>query len=204
MENFPSDAQMDQRSVKNHISVVRDVLLCLGEDTSREGLRDTPERVAKSWLELYAGYKMDPAKILSTTFKNEGRTQHDQMVVVRNIEFFSFCEHHMLPFYGHVSIGYLPKERVVGLSKLARLVVCFSKRLQIQERLTEEICAAIETNLDTVGVGVVVTAKHTCMVARGVAKQDAEMVTSALRGEIREKPEARAEFLSLIGGRNAV
>lgn len=161
----------------------------------REGLKDTPERVAKSWTELFSGYLTNPIDLLATTFESSG---YDQMIVVKDIEFFSFCEHHILPFFGHVHIAYIPQGRVVGLSKLARLVECFGRRLQIQEKLTKQIADAIWQTLAPKGCAVVVEAKHSCMLARGVQKKDSTMVTSALHGVLKENAEARAEFLSLV------
>jgi GTP cyclohydrolase I len=174
---------------------VRQVLLAIGEDPTREGLLDTPARVVRSWSELFAGYRQDPAEILKTTF---GEVHgYDEMVLLKGIPFHSFCEHHMLPFEGKAHVAYLPKERVVGLSKLARLVDCYARRLQIQERMTREIANAIMTHLQPQGCGVVIEAAHGCMVCRGVKKEGARMVTSALEGEFKT-PATRAEFLSLI------
>ncbi len=174
---------------------VKTLLQLIREDPGRDGLVDTPARVVKSLLELTSGYRLDPAKILARTFD----VAYDEMVIVRDIDFTSLCEHHLLPFAGTVTIGYLPTDRVVGLSKLPRLVECFARRLQVQERLTTEIAEAIEQHLGAKGVGVIVTATHTCMSARGVAKV-APMVTSAMLGALRDKPAARAEFLALARG----
>lgn len=167
----------------------------------REGLQDTPARVVKSWKELYGGYALVPEKILGTTFKQEGYA-YDELVLCKNIELYSTCEHHLLPFYGRAHVGYIPAPggRVVGLSKLARLVDAFSRRLQIQEKLTNQIADALEENLSPLGVAVVIEAKHHCMCARGVAKQNSSMVTSCLRGVFKTKPEARQEFLDMIKG----
>lgn len=168
----------------------------IGEDPDREGVIDTPARVVKSWNEIFAGYKQDPAKILERRFDAAG---YDEMVILRGITFYSTCEHHMLPFHGVAHVGYLPGKSVVGLSKLARLVNCFSRRMQIQEKMTREIADTLERELGAAGVGVVIEATHLCMVARGVRQgSDARMVTSALLGRFRE-PEMRAEFLNLIG-----
>lgn len=173
-------------------AVVR-LLEHIGEDPNRDGLVDTPGRVVKALTEMTVGYHEDPAAILATTFDEKS----DEMVIVRGVEFTSMCEHHMLPFTGTVSLGYLPGERVVGLSKLARLVECYARRLQVQERMTAEIAEAIQTHLGATGVGVVVTARHSCMGCRGVKKPTAEMVTSAMLGSLRSEPAARAEFLHL-------
>ena len=175
-------------------AVVR-LLQHVGEDPSRDGLLDTPKRVVKALGEMTVGYGMDPAAVLATTFD----VQHDQMVVVRRIPFVSLCEHHVLPFTGHATVAYLPGDGVVGLSKLARLVDCYARRLQVQERLTDQIAHAINDHLQPVGVGVIVSAQHSCMSARGVGKA-AEMVTSAMLGSMRDDASARAELLSLHAG----
>lgn len=174
---------------------VRQMLLAMGEDPDREGLRDTPDRVIRSWSEIYAGYRQDPASILATTF--EDVNGYDEMILLKNIPFHATCEHHMLPFEGVAHVAYLPKDRVVGLSKLARLVDCFARRLQIQERMTREIATAMMTHLQPLGCGVVVEASHGCMVCRGVKKEGARMVTSTLEGDFRN-PATRAEFMALI------
>jgi GTP cyclohydrolase I len=176
-------------------AIVR-LLQFVGEDPLREGLRDTPGRVGRSMLELTAGYKQDPAEILSRVFADGGEG-YDQMVVLREIKFTSLCEHHLLPFQGTATVGYVPDGSVVGISKLARLVECFARRLQVQERMTVQIAQAIEAHLAPLGTGVVIRAHHSCMGCRGVKQEAAVMVTSAMYGVLREKPEARAEFLSL-------
>lgn len=181
-------------------ALVKQMLLMIEpeqEGNLREGLRDTPKRVVKSWIELYGGYALDPKKILQTTFKQEGY-EYDEMVLLKDIELYSTCEHHMLPFYGRAHVAYIPNaNRVVGLSKLARLVDCFARRLQIQEKLTNQIADAIVECLEPMGAAVVVEAKHHCMCARGVGKQNSTMKTSALRGVFKEKNEVRQEFLRL-------
>ncbi len=176
--------------------LIQKVLFEMGEDPDREGLLDTPKRVVKSWKELYSGYDKDPKQILSTTFASE---KYDQMILLKDIEFFSQCEHHCLPFFGKAHVAYVPKKRVVGLSKLARIVDCFSRRLQIQERMTKEIAESIFENLDARGVAVVVEAKHMCMMLRGVQKQNSVMTTSHLIGTFKKDSICRAEFLRLIG-----
>ena len=176
---------------------VREMLLAIGENPDREGLRDTPDRVIRSWAEIFSGYQQDPAAILSTTF--EEVHGYDEMILLRDIPFHSTCEHHMLPFEGKAHVAYLPKDRVVGLSKLARLVDCYARRLQIQERMTREIATAMMTHLQPLGCGVVIEAAHGCMVCRGVKKEGARMVTSTLEGDFRQ-PATRAEFMSLIKG----
>lgn len=176
-------------------NTIKDFLLHIGENPEREGLKETPKRVAKASEYLFSGYKSDPHEILGKVF-SDGAC--DEMVILRDIEFYSICEHHMLPFFGHISIGYLPNSRVVGISKLARLVECFSRRLQIQEKLTSQICDTLMEVLQPKGAMVVARAKHLCMVMRGVEKQESIMTTSATRGLFRSDPRTREEFLSLI------
>ena len=171
---------------------VMTLLRFIGEEPERDGLRDTPARVVKAWREMTAGYAEDPAEILSRTFEESS----DEMIILRGISFYSTCEHHMLPFYGTAVVGYLPG-RVVGISKLARLVECFAKRLQIQERMTRQIAEAVETHLDARGVGVVLRAHHLCMGCRGVRQEETEMVTSSMLGTLRTDATSRAEFLRL-------
>lgn len=190
---MPWEESEDKEAEHN---IVR-LLQHLGEDPNRDGLKDTPKRVIKAWRELTAGYQMDPAAILARTFEEDS----DEMVICREIDFHSTCEHHMLPFTGRAHIGYLPSERrVVGLSKMARLVDCFARRLQVQEKLTRQIAASMMEHLRPAGVGVVITAKHACMSCRGVQKQNAEMVTSVMLGAFREQPAVRHEFLNLVRG----
>lgn len=171
---------------------VAELLRFVGENPEREGLRKTPHRVAKSLKELTSGYSEDPKVILSTTFEDAS----DEMVVVRDIQFWSLCEHHMLPFHGSVTVGYIPKGRIVGLSKIGRLVHCFARRLQVQERMTRQIANAMMEHLQPVGIGVIVKAMHTCMAMRGV-KTPAEMMTSCVLGVFRTDATTRAEFLAL-------
>lgn len=173
---------------------VKEIIDFLGEDVEREGLIETPKRVQKAYEEIFSGYKQNP-KDLMKTFQ-EGTCE--EMVILKNCEFYSTCEHHMFPFFGHISIGYIPNKKVIGISKLARLVDCFSKRMQIQERMTTQIADTIMSELDARGVFVVCKGVHFCMRSRGVKKQDASMVTSAIRGVFKENAEARQEFLSLI------
>lgn len=172
------------------------ILEQLGEDPQREGLQRTPERVAKSWDFLTQGYREDPVAILgSALFEQEGR----QMVVVRNIEFYSMCEHHMLPFFGHVHVGYLPNGKIVGLSKIPRMVDAFARRLQVQERLTTQICQCLQEALQPLGVMVAVEASHLCMQMRGVQKMDAKTLTYDYSGVFADDQTKREEFLRLIG-----
>lgn len=178
------------------------VLDHLGFDTTvDEGLRDTPRRWVKAMEELTRGYDMDPAKILSTTFHGHG---YDQLVLLKDITFTSVCEHHLLPFTGKAHVGYVPTARVVGLSKLARLVDCYARRFQIQERMTKQIADALEATLTPRALGVMVEATHSCMALRGITKPGATMVTSDLRGLFRNdeagSAAARAEFFALIDG----
>lgn len=170
---------------------VRTLLSYLGEDPDREGLRETPARVVRSYAELFAGYLQDPA----TLFKTFDGERYDELVVVRGVEVWSTCEHHLLPFFGRADVAYIPNGRVIGLSKLARLVEVFARRLQVQERLTTQVTAALDEYLKPRGSACVVTARHLCMCSRGVQKQHSEMVTSSLTGAFREDPRTRAEFL---------
>ena len=178
--------------------MVRTMLEQIGEDPDRDGLRRTPERFERALRYLTSGYQQDPEKILNGAMFN---VCYDQMVVVKDIELFSLCEHHMLPFFGKCHVAYLPDKKVVGLSKIPRLVNMFSRRLQIQERLTNQIAQAIQNCIQPLGVGVVIEARHLCMVMRGVEKQRSETVTSAMLGAFRENQQTREEFLSLIGRR---
>jgi len=181
--------------------LVRELLVELGEDPDREGLQRTPQRVAKSWEFLTRGYRQTPAQVLNqAVFKASGRN----MVIVRNIEVFSLCEHHLLPFFGRCQVGYIPQGKVVGVSKIARIADVFARRLQIQERLTEEIAQAVMEATGALGVGVVLEAKHLCMMMRGVEKQHSSMVTSAVLGSFRADQKTREEFLSLIRGESAL
>jgi GTP cyclohydrolase I len=175
-------------------SLVRRQLDLLGEDPGREGLLRTPERVAKSLAWLTSGYDTDVRDVIGEGVFEEA---HEGMVVVRDIEMYSMCEHHMLPFFGKVHVAYIPDGRIVGLSKLPRIVDVFARRLQVQERLTEEIAEAIDDVLHPLGVGVVIEAVHLCMMMRGVEKQNSKTITSALRGQFRECPMTRDEFLRL-------
>src|SRR5215213_716682 len=175
--------------------VVHEMLELLGQDTERDGLIRTPDRVARSLTFLTSGYRQDPREVVgSALFEAE----YDEMVVVRDIELYSLCEHHLLPFFGRAHIAYLPSDKIVGLSKLARLVEVFARRLQVQERLTTEIANAINDILEPKGVGVVVEARHLCMMMRGVEKQNSFAVTSCMLGQFRTDARTRGEFLSLI------
>jgi GTP cyclohydrolase I len=174
--------------------LVRRQLELIGEDPNRDGLLKTPERVAKSLAWLTRGYELDAADVIGDAVFEE---THESMVLVRDIEMYSMCEHHMLPFFGKVHIAYIPNGKIVGLSKLPRLVEIFARRLQVQERLTEQIADAIQEVLEPLGVGVVIEAVHLCMMMRGVEKQNSKTITSALRGRFRDCPMTRDEFLRL-------
>jgi len=174
--------------------LITKIITHIGDDPSREGLVDTPDRVIRSWRDLYAGYSQNPEKILGTMFDKDG---YSQMIILKDIEFYSTCEHHMLPFFGKAHVAYIPDKQVVGISKLARLVECFARRLQIQERMTKQIADAITDNIKPLGVAVILEAQHFCMTSRGIQKQNASMVTSELQGVMRNH-EVRLEFLDLI------
>jgi len=174
----------------------REVLLRIGEYPDRDGLKRTPERVAKAIQFLTRGYTENPTKLLQDALFD---VDYDEMVIVKDVEMFSLCEHHMLPFYGKVHVAYLPKGRVIGLSKIPRLIDVFARRLQVQERLTKEIADTIQSAIDPIGVGVVIEARHLCMMMRGVEKQHSATVTSAMLGAFRDDQQTRGEFLSLIG-----
>ncbi len=180
---------------KRIASLVKELLLELGEDPGREGLKKTPERVAKSLTYLTRGYRQNVKAVVNGAYFASG-TNH--MVILKDIELYSMCEHHMLPFFGKAAIGYISRGKVLGVSKIARIVDMFARRLQIQERMTEEIAQAIMEESGAEGVGVVIKAKHLCMMMRGVEKQNSEMVTSAVLGSFRSDAKVREEFLSLV------
>lgn len=172
----------------------RGILSYIGEDLNREGLVETPMRMRRAWDEIFSGYKMNPTDLIKTFTQGTCR----EMVILKNAEFYSVCEHHFFPFFGHCSIGYIPRDKVIGVSKLARLLDCYSRRMQIQERMTSQIADFLVESLNPLGVYVICEGVHFCMTSRGVRKQDASMVTSAIRGQFKTDPAMRAEFISLI------
>ena len=192
----PATSERDQQMEQ----LVSSFFRLIGEDGSREGLVETPARVRLAAEEIFSGYRQDPKKILKTFTEDVCR----EMVILKNCEFYSTCEHHLFPFFGHVSIGYLPNGRIVGISKLARLVDCFARRLQIQERMTAQIADAVMDVLDARGVYVMCEATHFCMTSRGIRKQNASMVTSAIRGAFEKSESLRLEFLAAITGNISV
>jgi GTP cyclohydrolase I len=175
----------------------RTLIEAIGEDPDREGLQKTPHRAAEAFRYFTKGYQQDVATVLNKAIFEE---EYDDMVIVKDIEFYSLCEHHLVPFFGKCHVGYLPDGRIVGLSKIARLVEMFSRRLQVQERLTHEIAHALEDAIQPRGVAVVMEARHLCMMMRGVEKQGSQMVTSAVLGAFRERDRTREEFMSLLRG----
>jgi GTP cyclohydrolase IA len=185
----PVDIERIQRAM-------REIIEAVGEDPEREGLRDTPERVARTYSELFEGLRIDPKELLSVGFE----VGHDEMVILKDIPFYSVCEHHFMPFHGVAAIGYIPDGRIVGLSKLARLVDAYAHRPQVQEQLTGQIADTLMDALRPDGVAVVIEAEHLCMTARGVKKPGSRMVTSATRGTFRKSEVTRAEFLLLVRG----
>lgn len=191
LAQLPVDCERIERAV-------REILLAVGEDPDREGLLETPARVARMYAELFAGLHCDPSIYLQKLFTQK----HDEMVIVKDIEFSSVCEHHLLPFFGKAQIGYLPNGRVVGLSKLARVVEAVAKRPQVQERMTEDLADLIMNEVQPRGVGVILEAVHTCMTIRGVRKPGSLTITSALRGLVKTNATTRAEFMALVKGEN--
>jgi GTP cyclohydrolase I len=186
----------DEVKIKNS---VQNIIEAIGEDPSREGLRDTPQRVAEMYSELFAGLEKDPREDLEVGFE----LGHREMVVLKDIPFYSMCEHHLLPFYGVAHVGYIPNEegRIVGISKLARVVETIARRPQVQERMTTEIADTILEGIKADGVAVVVQAEHLCMIMRGIKKPGSNVITSAIRGSFHSNPASRAEFFSLIQGK---
>jgi GTP cyclohydrolase I len=186
------DTEVDCDLLEN---ATREILIAIGEDPEREGLKRTPERVARMYDELLSGYRIDPVKMVNEALFD---VDYDEMVIVRDIEFNSLCEHHLLPFIGRVHVAYLPKGKVIGLSKIPRIVDMFAHRLQVQERLTKQIAEFLQELLNPAGVGVVIEALHLCSMIRGVKKHDARMTTSAMLGSFRTNIATRMEFLDNI------
>ena len=194
------EAKPDDRSGGDDIApLVQEILAKLGEDPQRDGLARTPHRVDQALRFLTSGYRMDVQEILNGALYD---VKYDEMVVVKDIEFFSLCEHHMLPFFGKMHVAYLPKNKVIGLSKIPRIVDVFARRLQIQERLTQQVARTIQEVVDPVGVGVICEARHFCMMMRGVEKQHSGAMTSAMLGAFRNRKETRDEFLALVNHRS--
>jgi GTP cyclohydrolase I len=184
---------VDQARIRD---AVREILLAIGEDPEREGLRETPDRVARMYAELFAGLNQDPRELLQKTFTQK----YDEMVLVKDIGFESVCEHHLMPFFGKAHVAYLPQGKIVGLSKLARVVEVLARRPQVQERITEELADLLMHELDARGVGVILEASHTCMTMRGVRKADSICTTSAMRGIFKDNQSTRAELMALVYG----
>ena len=179
--------------------LVQELLGQIGEDPQRDGLVSTPRRVATAWRDLTSGYQMNVDELLNDALFD---VAYDEMVIVKDIEIFSLCEHHLLPFFGKMHIAYIPKNKVIGLSKVARVADMFARRLQVQERLTHQVAATIQNAVDPIGVGVVCEARHLCMMMRGVEKQHSATITSSMLGDFRDNPKTREEFLSLVGRRS--
>ena len=191
-----SQDQRRKATEEDALAAVRTLIEWAGDDPDREGLLDTPRRVVKAYRELFAGYEVDPKDYLAKTF--EEVAGYDELVILKDIPVVSFCEHHMLPFIGRAHVGYLPSSRVVGISKLARVVRGFARRLQIQEKLTAEVAGAIQDILKPKGVGVVIVSEHSCMTMRGVNTPGTRLTTSHLLGEVRDDPRTRQEFFDLV------
>jgi len=191
-----TDSQISALSDADVEAAIRTILLWIGEDPERDGLRETPSRLIRAFQEYFSGYGQDPSRILMKTF--EETDGYDEMVVLRRIPFQSHCEHHFAPIIGHAWVAYVPSQRVVGISKLARLVEAYAKRLQIQERMTAQIANTIEAVLKPQGVGVMIKATHHCMTARGIKKEGSDLVTSRMLGCFRDNAMTRQEFLSMV------
>ncbi len=183
--------------LEKDLKMVRDLLQFVGENPDREGLQETPVRFLKAWREYTRGYSERPEDILKVF--EDGAERVDEMVIVHDIPVYSLCEHHLAPFFGKAHVGYVPDHKILGLSKISRLVEVFSRRLQVQERLTNQIADAMDEHLQPLGVAVVIECRHMCMESRGIRHQGSGTVTSALRGSIKTNPDTRREFLSLIG-----
>lgn len=188
--NFPGDREKVKKALA-------EIIEYLGENKDREGLKDTPERMVKSWDRIFGGYLQDPEDMF-TTFEEDDVIPHNQIILLKDIEFYSTCEHHFLPFVGKAHVAYIPNKKVVGISKLARIVEVYSRRLQIQERIGNQVTKALMDNLEAKAAACIIESKHFCMTCRGVEKQNSVMVTSSLRGTFLDKNESRQELLSLI------
>lgn len=186
--------QVDKRKIEK---AIRDILKAIGEDPEREGLRETPARVARMYAEIFSHGEHDPREALRATFKED----HHEVVLVKDIPFYSMCEHHLMPFFGRAHVAYIPKGKIVGISKLARVVEAFARRPQVQERLTSQVADLVNEMLRPNGVAVVIEAIHTCMTMRGVKKSGSSVITSAMRGDFRKRITTRTEIMSLIYGR---
>jgi len=200
MSKYTEEVLIKDPKTENIAELMRKILAQLGDDEARDGLRGTPQRFEKALRFLTSGYAQDAKKVLNGAMFD---VPYDEMVLVKDIELFSLCEHHLLPFFGVCHVGYLPDRKVVGLSKIPRLVNMFARRLQVQERLTKQIAEALMEHLQPRGVGVIIEARHMCMAMRGVEKQHSQTVTSAMLGEFRENQRAREEFLALARPRRA-
>lgn len=190
--NTVGKSSFDLPTITNSVS---QILQAIGEDPAREGLVRTPERVARAYQEILAGYQTDPVQLVNGALFN---VDYDEMVIVKDIEYYSLCEHHMLPFFGKAHVAYVPKGRVIGLSKIPRIVDMFAHRLQVQERMTQQIAEFIQEVINPWGVGVVIEGQHLCMMMRGIKKEQAKMTTSAMLGGFRKRLETRMEFLNRI------
>jgi len=190
-------AYLKGRKFKALTKAFQDMIKAVGDDPQREGLRDSPRRILRSWQRLYGGYQQKPEDVL-TTFEEKELFPHNQIILLKNIEFYSTCEHHMLPFFGKAHIAYLPSNRIVGISKLARILEIYARRLQLQERIGHQVTEALMTHLNAMGAACILEAQHFCMIARGVEKQNSIMVTSSLRGIFLKNPQTRAELMALI------
>ena len=195
IEKNPSNFEYKPIDKKKIVDAVSEILLAVGEDPEREGLERTPHRVANAYEEILEGYTMDPIKLVNGALFT---VDYDEMVVVKDIEFFSLCEHHLLPFFGRAHVAYLPRNKVIGLSKIPRIVDMYAHRLQVQERMTQQIAHFIQETINPLGVGVVIEGQHLCMMMRGIKKEQASMTTSAMLGGFRTHLETRMEFLNMI------
>jgi GTP cyclohydrolase I len=193
--NGSGQFQSDSQTLTGTEALVRQLLATIGEDPTRQGLQQTPDRVVRMYRELTAGYHVDPCKLINGALFD---VDYSEMVVVKEIEFYSLCEHHLLPFFGQAHVAYVPGDKVIGLSKIPRIVEMFARRLQVQERMTQQIAELLDEVLQPLGVGVVIQGQHMCSMMRGVKKAGASMITSALLGSFKNNPQTRAEFMAHI------